>query len=65
MSSETKVIHRLSPDQLSAVRKAVAGVITINGNTTPIQAGFQLGVQHVLNTLQEGFTTSHQTPARE
>lgn len=65
MSNETKVIQRLSPEALAAVRHRVAGVITINANTTPLQAGFQLGVQHVLNTLQEGFTTSHQTPTRE
>lgn len=65
MTQEVKVIHRLDPKQLAAVRHAVAGKVSINSNTTPLQAGFQLGVQSVLNTLQEGFTVAVQTPPRD
>lgn len=64
MAIEAKTIHRLSPDQLDAVRRAVAGTISINSNTTPLQAGFQLGVQHVLNALRDGFVTAVPTPDR-
>jgi hypothetical protein len=28
----------------------------VQGNTTELQAGFQLGVQHVLKMLREGYT---------
>lgn len=64
MTEQVRVIHRLDPKQLAAVRQAVAGKISINANTTPLQAGFQLGVQSVLNVLQEGFTVSVPTPPR-
>ncbi len=66
MAQDAKVVHRLSPDQLDAVRRQAAGNISINMNTTPLQAGFQLGVQHVLNVLRDGFTTAtNPTPPRE
>lgn len=66
MTDEVKKVYRLDPDMLAAVRhKAQGGAIAINHNTTPIQAGFQLGVQHVLNILQEGFTVAGSAPTRE
>lgn len=63
MPETMTTLHRLSPDQLDAVRRAVGGAIAINQNTTPLQAGFQLGVQHVLNVLQSGFKVEN-TPTR-
>lgn len=62
--AEATVIYRLSPEQLDAVRRKAAG-ISINSNTTPLQAGFQLGVHHVLDILREGFTVAGSTPRRE
>jgi len=65
MTEVVKTIHRLSPETLAAVRQQAGGQISLNHNTTPTQAGFQLGVQHVLNILQQGFTTTSSSPVRE
>lgn len=56
--SAHKTVVRLSPDQLMEVRRKVGGQAStfVSQNTTDIQAGFMLGVNHVLNILQEGFT---------
>lgn len=60
-------IFRLDPSQLAAVRqKAGMGAgPTVNSNTTPQEAGYQLGMLRVLQILQDGFTVQHQTPQRE
>lgn len=64
MPTET-ILHRLDPSALAVIKKQCAAGITINSNTTPLQAGFQLGVQHVINVLQEGFTTARTPPKTE
>lgn len=58
-------IFRLDPTQLAAVRqKAGISLPTVNEQTTPHQAGFQLGMLRVLQILQDGFTVQHQNPPR-
>lgn len=64
MAEATKV-YRLDESQLEAVRRKASGTISINSETTPLQAGFSLGVQHVLNVLREGFVASVPTPPRD
>lgn len=63
--AEATQLYRLDESQLEAVRRQAGGSISINSNTTPLQAGFALGVQHVLNTLREGFVVSVPTPKRD
>lgn len=57
---EKKVVeyHRLSPQAYADLEKATAFVPHVAEDTTNIQAGFMLGVQHVLRTLRNGFVTS-------
>lgn len=54
--SETKVIYRLDPTQLATVQRQAGSVLAVNSNTTPLEAGVQLGMARVLRILQEGFT---------
>lgn len=65
MTTKVTEVNTLSQAQYDAVRRQVLGKISINSNTTPLEAGFQLGVQSVLNVLREGFTRTGQTPERE
>lgn len=56
--SAVRTVVRLSPDQLAEVRKRVGGPASciVGAQTTDIQAGYMLGINHVLNILAEGFT---------
>lgn len=63
--SQEAILHRLDPAALASIKQRVAAAISINHNTTPLQAGFQLGVQHVLNVLQEGFAVARTPPKTE
>jgi hypothetical protein len=56
MAQEPKDVVRLEADQYKAL-VAKLPQIAVNNDTSPMQAGFQLGVQHVLKMLREGFTT--------
>lgn len=56
------IIHRLSPDQLREVRKRAGLALSVNSNTTPLEAGVQLGMARVLDILREGFTVEHSNP---
>ena len=47
-------LHRLSSDAYGQLSKQCP-VIAVNNDTQQLQAGFQLGVQHVLQKLREGF----------
>lgn len=38
------------------VEKRAGGNTNLNNTTTDLQAAYQLGVQHVLRILREGFT---------
>jgi len=50
-------VTRLTPQVYAALRKQLGGNATAfaTQQTTEIQAGFMLGINHVLNVLQEGF----------
>lgn len=60
MPETTNTVTRLSPEELRKLRDLCGGRAgcRVTETTTPQQAGFQLGVQHVLNLLAEGFTTA-------
>ena len=60
MSETTRLVTRLHPEEFKKLRDKCGGthVCRVTPETTPQQAGFLLGVQHVLNLLSEGFTTA-------
>lgn len=62
MTEKVSVIHRLSPEQYKAVRQRAGLNLSANSNTTPLEAGVQLGMARVLDILREGFTVEHKTP---
>jgi hypothetical protein len=47
--------HRLSAAAAEDLEKAVSFVPHVNEQTTDLQAGFMLGVAHVLRVLRKGF----------
>lgn len=55
MPQEIKIVTRLDQDQYNALVRLLPG-IAVNNETSPMQAGVQLGVQQVLKLLREGFT---------
>lgn len=59
MTNET--VYRLNPEQLDAVRKKAGLHLSINSNTTPLEAGAQIGMARVIQVLQEGFTVAGKT----
>lgn len=50
-----KEFHRLTLDQYADLEKAVNVSTFVGADTTPLQAGYQLGIQHVLAKLRSGF----------
>lgn len=62
MTEKVAIIHRLSPEQYKAVRQRAGLNLSANSNTTPLEAGVQLGMARVLDILREGFTVEHKTP---
>ena len=58
----TMFVARLTPDVLEDLRKRIGGSANCiaTSQTTDIQAGYMLGINHVLNVLQEGFTLPSQ-----
>lgn len=53
-----RVIVRLDPSILADLRRKVGGSCVVTTQTTEHVAGYQLGIAHVLNVLQEGYTIS-------
>lgn len=51
-----EVVVRLEQAVLNDLRKKVNASALVTSTTTDLQAGFQLGINHVLNVLQEGYT---------
>lgn len=47
-------VLRLQADAYAQLARQCTA-IAVNNDTSPLQAGFQLGVQHVLQKLREGF----------
>ncbi|ASZ72030.1 hypothetical protein HOR91_gp31 [Xanthomonas phage phi Xc10] len=60
--AKVKVLMTLHPNQLAAVRRLSGLSLSVNSNTTPLEAGMQLGMARVLNILQEGFTVDTSVP---
>lgn len=56
MAQQTHTQFRLDQDALDDLIKQLPRPIPAT-NTTEIQAGFLLGIQHVLDILRTGFTT--------
>lgn len=58
MTEQVKIkrLMTLHPNQLDAVRRKAGVSLSVNLNTTPLEAGFQLGMARVLDILQQGFT---------
>lgn len=50
----TQTFHRLSQTALGALTASLPPAMP-SSNTTDIQAGFMLGIQHTLNLLRNGF----------
>lgn len=51
-----RYIVRLEPSILADLRRKVGGTCVVTSQTTEHLAGYQLGIAHVLNTLQDGYT---------
>lgn len=54
MSIETKTFARLTQAVYEDLERKVAPPL-VQRDTTELQAGFQLGIQHVLKILREGY----------
>jgi hypothetical protein len=56
MTDNAKIVIKLEPAEYAALCRTIPGaVINVASTTTDLQAGFQLGVQAVLQALREGF----------
>ena len=54
-----KTAHfRLDNRVYEELEKKVMGTPIVTKETTELQAGFQLGVQHVLKVLRDGYTVN-------
>ena len=49
------LLNRLTDAQYEAFEKKAHAVTIVNSTTTELQAGYQLGVQHALKVLREGW----------
>jgi len=54
MSIETKYIARLTKEVYEDLERKLPPPI-VQRDTSDLQAGFQLGIQHVLKLLREGY----------
>lgn len=54
MPTETKTVVRLTPEVYAALEAKLSKLV-VTTNTTPLEAGFQLGVQAVLKELRVGY----------
>lgn len=60
MTETTEVVVRLHPEELRKLRALLGGeaINRVTSTTTPHEAGYKLGINHVLSVLAEGFTTA-------
>jgi hypothetical protein len=54
MPEQVKEVHRLSSEAYAQLTKLVP-TIAVTNDTATLQAGYQLGIQLVLQKLREGF----------
>lgn len=57
---EIVFIHRLREVMIRDIEKKIGGMVSVNSETTDIQAGFMLGVQYVLGKLRDGYCEESQ-----
>ncbi len=50
----TTVITRLEPDVYNELEKKVSNIL-VSSTTTELEAGYKLGIQHVLKVLRDGY----------
>lgn len=53
--TEVRRVATLTKPQYDDFEKKVHAVTIVNSTTTELQAGYQLGVQHALKVLREGW----------
>lgn len=53
---QTRVIVRLNDEILTEFRRRVGATAVVTNATTEHMAGYQLGINHAVNVLAEGFT---------
>lgn len=59
MTQPAKEVQRLTEAVFNDfVRKLRGSIISVSDETSPMSAGFQLGVQHVINELRKGVVVS-------
>lgn len=51
----TTEVMRLTKEQYAQLVKQLPGSVAVTAETTPMQAGYMLGVQTVLKLLREGY----------
>lgn len=58
VTTRTVIVARLSPEMLADLRRRVGGPATclVGSQTTDIQAGYMLGINHALNVIAQDFT---------
>lgn len=61
--TETRLVVRLEATQLDELRRQLGGIATtyVSSETTDLQAGYMLGINRVLNLLEQGFTLPRKT----
>ncbi|WCD56063.1 hypothetical protein [Caulobacter phage BL198] len=52
---DTQVVIRLEKQQYDKLEQQVNSNTLVSGTTTEIEAGFKLGVHHVLSILRKGY----------
>lgn len=55
ITSSEGELYRFNPESIRQLEKQL-NAVHVNASTTDIQAGYMLGVQHVLSLLRNGFT---------
>ena len=61
MDKENIITAILTPSQYRALEERVVNAqCCVSSETTPLQAGYSLGVQAVLKLLRDGFVSGHQ-----
>lgn len=53
--TKTVIVARLTPSMLADLEKRLPPPV-VDERTTDLQAGYRLGIQHVIKLLREGYT---------
>lgn len=52
--TEAVTVTRLTPEVYAQLERSVAGHTAVRSSTTSLEAGFQLGIAHVMKIIREG-----------